>query len=235
MDRLDADKLKAAVFDWDGTLAETRTPRLWAVNQIMPEYGLPDWESTRDKQDKNLSFMDNFPLVFGDFAAEAYNRYAELYKANVARMIKVFPGVRETLRWLRQKQVKIAIMTNKDRRLLEFELPLLFDPGFFDRIVCGHEAAHDKPYGDHARLALAGLVEPHDISAQTVWVVGDSVLDNMCAEAVGALPVRIIGGCPEVEKIDSPDVVYFDTFEQFYRSLAGLDCGDCPDEATKQR
>lgn len=26
MDKLDAGRLKAAVFDWDGTLAETRTP-----------------------------------------------------------------------------------------------------------------------------------------------------------------------------------------------------------------
>ena len=127
MDKLDAGRLKAAVFDWDGTLAETRTPRLWAVNRIMAKYGLPDWENTREKQNKLLSFMDNFPLVFGSRAEEAYREYAELYKANVARMIKTFPGVRETLAFLRQKGVKIAIMTNKDRRLLEFELPLLFD------------------------------------------------------------------------------------------------------------
>ena len=56
MDKLDAGRLKAAVFDWDGTLAETRTPRLWAVNRIMAKYGLPDWESTREKQNKLLSF-----------------------------------------------------------------------------------------------------------------------------------------------------------------------------------
>ena len=94
MDKLDAGRLKAAVFDWDGTLAETRTPRLWAVNRIMAKYGLPDWESTREKQNKLLSFMDNFPLVFGSRAEEAYREYAELYKANVARMIKTFPGAR---------------------------------------------------------------------------------------------------------------------------------------------
>lgn len=221
MDKLDTGRLKAAVFDWDGTLAETRTPRLWAVNRIMAKYGLPDWESTREKQNKLLSFMDNFPLVFGSRAEEAYREYAELYKANVARMIKTFPGVRETLAFLRQKGVKIAIMTNKDRRLLEFELPLLFDVSLFDRIVCGHEAAHDKPCGDHARFALKGLVAESDIAPQSVWVVGDSVLDNLCAEAVGALPVRIVGGCPEVDRTGSPDVIYFNDFEQFYRSLAG--------------
>ena len=97
----------------------------------------------------------------------------------------------------------------------------MFDVSLFDRIVCGHEAAHDKPCGDHARFALKGLVAESDIAPQSVWVVGDSVLDNMCAEAVGALPVRIVGGCPEVDRTGSPDVIYFNDFEQFYRSLAG--------------
>ena len=117
MNKLDTGGLKAVVFDWDGTLAETRTPRLWAVNRIMAAYGLPDWESTRDRQNPLLSFMDNFPLVFGARAEAAYAEYAALYKANVARMIKTFPGVRETLAFLTERGIKICIMTNKDRRL----------------------------------------------------------------------------------------------------------------------
>ncbi len=219
MRKLNTDRLKAVVFDWDGTLAETRTPRLWAVNQIMAKYGLPDWESTRERQDKFLSFMDNFPLIFGDAAAQAYDEYAKLYKANVARMIKTFSGVRETLAFFRQKGVKMAIMTNKDRKLLAFELPFLFDASLFDRIVCGHEAANDKPCGDHALAALQGLVETSDISEQTVWIVGDSVLDNMCAEAVGALPIRILGG-GNTDKTKSSNVVYCDGFARFYDLLA---------------
>ena len=215
MNKLDTGGLKAVVFDWDGTLADTRTPRLWAVNRIMAAYGLPDWESTRDRQNPLLSFMDNFPLVFGARAEAAYAEYAALYKANVARMIKTFPGVRETLAFLTERGIKICIMTNKDRRLLDFELPLLFAPSLFARVVCGHEAAHDKPDAAHALLALRGVVDPADISLQTVWVAGDSVLDSMTAEAVGALPVRIAGR-KATEKAD-PRIVYFDDFEQFYR------------------
>lgn len=223
MNKLDTGGLKAVVFDWDGTLAETRTPRLWAVNRIMTAYGLPDWESTRDRQNPLLSFMDNFPLVFGARAEAAYAEYAALYKANVARMIKTFPGVRETLAFLTERGIKICIMTNKDRRLLDFELPLLFSPSLFARIVCGHEAARDKPDAAHALLALRGVVDPADISLQTVWVVGDSALDSMTAEAVGALPIRIAGR-KATEKAD-PRIVYFDDFEQFYRQLSGREEG----------
>ncbi len=216
MNKFDTGCLKAVVFDWDGTLAETRTPRLWAVNQIMVEYGLPDWESTRPLQNRYLSFMDNFPLVFGNQAVAAYAEYFDLYKANVAQMIKTFPGVRETLDFFRARSVKISIMTNKDRRLLDFELPLLFDSTLFDCIVCGHEAAHDKPDAAHALAALDGLVAKEEISPQTVWIVGDSVLDSMTAEAVGALPVRIAGKCPQE---NDSQTVYFDNFQQFYRAI----------------
>ncbi len=221
MKKLNADRLRVAVFDWDGTLVESRTPRLWAVNRIMDQYGLPDWESTRDRQNKYYSFMDNFPLVFGDKAEEAYQKYFELYRQNFADMIKVFPGVRETLAMLKNNGVKIAIMTNKDRRLLELEVARLFEPGCFDKVVCGHEAARDKPYADHAAYTLEGLINKVDITPQTVWIIGDSVLDNICAAAVNALPVRIIGNGSEIEKIDDPSVVYFEDFSDFYRHLAG--------------
>ena len=217
---LDLNKLKVAVFDWDGTLAETRTPRLWAVNQIMPQYGLPDWESTRNKQDKYLSFMDNFPLVFGkDKAKEAYEKYCEIYCNNVARMIYAFDGVKDCLALLKQKGIKTAIMTNKDRKLLELELPLLFSKQTFDKIVCGHEATEDKPSGEHAWAALKGLIDFEDVSPESVWIVGDSLLDNLCALAVNALPIRIEGKAPLIEKADSDKVCYFKDFKHFFQAV----------------
>ena len=99
----------------------------------------------------------------------------------------------------------------------------MFAPSLFARVVCGHEAAHDKPDAAHALLALRGVVDPADISLQTVWVAGDSALDSMTAEAVGALPIRIAGR-KATEKAD-PRIVYFDDFEQFYRQLSGREEG----------
>ena len=220
MQKLDINKLKVAVFDWDGTLAQTRTPRLWAVNQIMPQYNLPDWEQTKEKQDKYLSFMDNFALVFGkDKAKEAYCKYCEIYKNNIKQMITLFAGVRDCLSWFKQKGIKISIMTNKDRKLLEYELPMVLPVELFDRIVCGHEASQDKPSGEHALEALKGLIEPNDISPESVWIIGDSLLDNLCAIEINARPIRIIGKSLTIEKADSKEVIYFDSFNDFYQKI----------------
>ena len=57
--------LKAVVFDWDNTLAESRTALVFAVNKVLAEYGLKNWEIEKKKRDNNLSFKDNFVNIFG--------------------------------------------------------------------------------------------------------------------------------------------------------------------------
>jgi len=219
MNNLNPQKLKVVVFDWDGTLAESRTPRLYSINKVMAECGMIDWESTRSRQDPMLSFMDNFPLVFGKEAGKMYRKYSKAYKKYVGQMIYAFEGVQETLDLLKQHHIKIAIMTNKDRKLFEYELPLLFDGSLFDKIVCGHEAAHDKPSAEHGLCALNGLITPEEINADSVWVVGDSILDNMTAVSMGAKAIRICNGKEEYEKIDNAEVWYFNQFNDFYAQL----------------
>lgn len=73
--KLHADKLKIVIFDWDNTLAETRTPLIYAVNRVLKEYGLPEWKEVKKLRDNNLSFRDNFPRIFGSRADEAYRKY----------------------------------------------------------------------------------------------------------------------------------------------------------------
>ena len=46
--------LKAVVFDWDNTLAESRTALVFAVNKVLAEYGLKNWEIEKKKYIENL-------------------------------------------------------------------------------------------------------------------------------------------------------------------------------------
>ena len=75
---LNIEGLKAAVFDWDNTLAESRSTLVYAINQVLPQYGLESWDKVKEKRDNNLSFKDNFPKIFGGKAEEAYKKYSEM-------------------------------------------------------------------------------------------------------------------------------------------------------------
>lgn len=220
---LNLQRVEYILFDWDNTLAESRTCLVATVNEILKKYNLADWEHQKAKRDPNLSFRDNFPNVFGkELAQQAYQEYAELYKKNVVHMLTTFPKVKETLEFLKAQGKKIIILTNKDRKLLDFELPLLFDKSLFDRIVAGHEAPKDKPYPEQAWFALKDWLEPKDFSPEKVWVVGDSDMDSDCALAVKACPIRIGNSIWGSIKTIPSGVLHFSSFEEFFNTLQNL-------------
>ena len=72
--------LRVAAFDWDNTLAYIREALVFSINKVLPLYGLPCWDIVKTLRDRNLSFRDNFPRIFGDKAHEAYEKYRIIYK-----------------------------------------------------------------------------------------------------------------------------------------------------------
>lgn len=217
--KLDLSKLQYVLFDWDNTLAETRTALVAVVEQVLAEYNRPPMSECRN-YDKDLSFRDNFPNIFGAAAAEeAYERYAVLYKEKVASMLSTFPNVKETLSFFSDRAIPIIVMTNKDRRLLEFEMPLLFDPRIFTRIIAGHEAPRDKPYPEQAWYALSGLLDKEDFSPEKVWVIGDSDMDSNCAISACARPIRIGKPIWNDRLSLNEKIVYFADFTDFLNYL----------------
>ncbi len=217
---LNISKLEYVLFDWDNTLAESRTALVTVVNQVLAEYNLPPWEVVSAQRDDDLSFRDNFPNIFGqEKAVEAYQRYADLYAEQVSKLIGTFPCVQETLEYFSKRGIKIMIMSNKDRRLLELELPMILARSYFTRIVCGHEALRDKPFPEHAFYALEGYLIPEKINKERVWIVGDSKQDSDCAKAAGALPIRIGQPVWRNDNKQEKDVIYYDDFRDFFNHL----------------
>ena len=219
MTQLDISKLRAVLFDWDNTLAESRSSLVIAVNRVLKEYHLPEWEISKQKRDTNLSFKDNFPRIFGDKAYEAYERYREIYKSIAASRIIAFPSAKEVIEFFKSRGIILMIVTNKERCLLEYELPLLYRKEDFAKIVCGHEAPRDKPHGDQALFALKGFINREEISPETVWIVGDSPQDSNSALEINALPIRINQSIWGDEGQKEDKIVYFSGFPEFLSAL----------------
>lgn len=217
---LDCSKVKYALFDWDGTLADNRDVVVTAVNQVLSEYNLPGWEEMKHKRDANLSLWDNFANIFGSDWRRAYDRYVEIYKKLSPSLLRGFPKAADVLHLLKDDGVELMIMTNKDPRLLEIELPRLYDPALFSRITPGHEAPKDKPHPEHIIYTLRGLLAPHEINPDDVWMVGDSNQDSDCALAAHALPVRINAPLFGDGGKRSENIVWLKDFAEFYNLLA---------------
>ena len=211
-------KLQVAAFDWDNTLAYSREALVFAINKVLPQYNLPEWDIIQHKRNRRLSFRDNFPLIFGDKADEAYEKYRIIYKENVKNLISAPPKAREVLQFLKERGVKIAIVSNKDRLLFEFERPFLYDENLFDIIVCGHEAKQDKPNGEQLKFAVCKLIDR--ITPESVWMIGDSPMDSECALSAHAKAIRI--GEPIWDTADnacSNNITFIKDFAAFYDIL----------------
>ena len=211
--------LEVVVFDWDNTLAESRTALVYAVNKVLAEYGLKDWEVEKQKRNNDLSFKDNFVNIFGANAEIAYEKYRKIYLQNVDRLISTFPKTCDVLHFFKKHNIRLMIMSNKERMLLEYELPILFDPNLFDNVVCGHEAKKDKPYADHLLWTIKDVVLKEKINTKNVWVVGDSPQDSMCAQNAGARAIRIGDSIWGDEANYNDEVWFFNSFVDFYDSL----------------
>lgn len=218
---LDISKLQYVIFDWDNTLAESRTALVAVVNQVLVEYGLPEWEVIKRKRDDNLSFRDNFPNIFGPHqAVEAYERYVTLYKEKISSLIHTFPGVCDVLEYFKSHNIPMIVMSNKDRRLLDIELPLLFNPSTFLRVIAGHEAPRDKPFPEHIFYSLEGLLAPQDINPDNTWMMGDSSQDSDCALAANANPIRIGQPIWGSDKTKSDKIIYLSDFKSLLKLLS---------------
>ena len=216
---LNISKLKYALFDWDNTLVESGSSLVMAVNLVLDRYHLPPWEEVKSKRDKNLSFKDNFPLIFGDHAEEAYAVYRDIYLQMMPSKIKAFPYVLKTLEYMSMRGIQLYIVSNKERILLEKEKELLLPKIYFRKIVCGHEAKADKPSPEQIFYALADDIQSREISPETVWVVGDSPMDSQAALQANALPIRIGRSIWGDEGEPDNHIVYFNDFRNFYQNL----------------
>ena len=219
---LNISSLQYVVFDWDNTLAETRTALVKSINQVLSDYDMDKLDSDNKKHDPDLSFRDNFPNFFGDRAKEAYAHYEEIYLKEMPSLISIFENAKKTLNFFQERKIPIIIMSNKSKRLLDIEVPLLLDASMFIRIIGGHEARKDKPHPDHLHHALNGLLKPEEITPEKVWLIGDSPQDSSCAISANATPIRI--GEPiwnDKEKL-SPKIIYFENFKTFYENIKQL-------------
>ena len=216
---LDTKFLKTVVFDWDNTLAVSKPALLYSVNRVLEIYHMPSWDILQKECNPSLSFFDNFHLIFKQNATEAYEKYRQIYIQNVPDIIKKFPFTDAVLNFFKKRSIPICLMTNKDRFLLEYELPILFEFEMFDKIVCGHEAEHNKPSQSHLFKCVNGIIKSCDICQNSVWIIGDSPQDSNCAKACHAKAIRIGKDLWSEDNINDPDILYYHSFVDFYIDL----------------
>ncbi len=190
----------SVVFDLDGTLVDSSHDIAVALNRALAPYAarpLTAAEVVPLLGEGVAALVEGAVLLSGAVGAppqEVAATYVAEYRARPVVDSVLYDGVAEALDDLARAGVPMAVCTNKVEVIAHQVLTGLGVAHHFPVVVGGDRATPSKPHPEHLTTALAGIgADP----AQSV-LVGDSVIDQRCAEAARVDFLAVAWAPPEV-------------------------------------
>ncbi len=219
---------RLVMFDLDGTLMDSVPDLAAAVDKMLMLLGrepagierVRDWvgNGSRVLVRRALAGQLDHDGVSDELADEALALFMQAYSGG-HELTTVYPGVRECLDWLREREVKLAIITNKPAQFIE---PLLEEKGlagYFDWLVGGDTLPQQKP--DPA--ALFWVMDKAGVAPGESLFVGDSRNDVRAAKAATVRCVALTYGYNHGEPIaDEQPALVLDDLRELVASAPGL-------------
>ena len=187
--------IKTALFDLDGTLADTAPDLAFALNQVLVEQGRNPLPFETIRPAVSHGGIALIRLGFGlepehpDFAP-LRQRLLEIYRANIARQTTLFPGMADLLDSIEQQDMNWGVVTNKPGWLTE---PLMDALGLSERAACidsGDTCNNRKP---HPEPILHGC-QLAGSEAQQCLYVGDAQRDIEAGNRAGMRTIVALFG-----------------------------------------
>ena len=180
------------LFDFDGTLADTKPHIVATATEVLRGFGLTDDEIGDAGRLVGPPFPAAFSLVYGlseEDAAEVTRRYRAIYGNLGPEAYPLFDGVRELLCDLREAGRRLAITSSKNERLVRKALAGTGIDALFDAVV----AAHDPKHVGKEHLVASSL-EALGCQAADAVMVGDRFYDIEGARANGVASLGVYLG-----------------------------------------
>jgi phosphoglycolate phosphatase len=188
------------LFDLDGTLIDTAPDLMNAHNYVMKKYGYPtkSTEEIRNLVGQGAGAMIGRSIwgqakkEFGKIddqkiKAEMVKEFVSFYGNNIINESTLINGVKEFLKWCKEKNISMAVCTNKQEHLA---IDLLKKIGIYDffEYVAGHDTFDFcKPDPRH----LTNIIEILDGDIKKSLMFGDSESDANAARAA-SIPVILL-------------------------------------------
>ena len=183
--------IKGVLFDFDGTLANT-------IDLIVATFEHTCLTALGTKPSRQ-SIVDTIGLPLGDALEllsgihdeerilELRQIYGQFNAANHDTMIKPIPGVAELLPKLKERGLKLAVVTSKKAYMLERGMSCLGMTPYIDATVSVLDTERGKPAPDPMLLACERL----GLAPNQCLCVGDSPFDMQSGNAAGCSTVAV--------------------------------------------
>lgn len=194
--------LKLIIFDFDGTLGDTRQNIVATMLMTIERLHLPKRTEAQCAATIGLPLPGCFEKMFPDVAADTIAQCVDTYRMIFAQNLPTFhpqpfPGVRETLPLLRQQGILLTIASSRWHKSL---VDLTHDMGIAEHIsymLGADDVTNAKPHPEPVTKTLAAM---HVTAAETL-VVGDMAVDILMGRGAGTQTCGVTWGNGSLEEL----------------------------------
>ena len=212
--------MKAVIFDFDGTLANTLPVCDYAFQSVFKEF---DNRELSSGEIRAMFGPCEVGIIEGNLLHENKERAIELYYEKYLEkhneLVAANEEIHNLLIELKKKGTKLGIVTGKASRSLEISMKALQMNDLFDVIITGDDVVQPKPHPEGLLKALEEL----DVKNNEAMFVGDSDADIQAGIAADVYTVGV-HWLPEIQTMEfavAPHALYKEVRE-FMRSLQAV-------------
>ena len=208
--------IRLIIFDFDGTLGDTRGNIILTMTQTLAQLGYPaqDEETMAATIGVPLEkgFEQMLPGIGPDEVALCAKTYRDIFQKNRKKMIpKLFPHVKDTLAALQEAGYVLTVASSRSYgSLKEFLSEMGIEP-FISYVLGANSVAHAKPHPEPVLKTMADMGFP----AEETLVVGDMPVDIQMGKGAGAHTCAVTYGNASREDLAAAGAdIIIDDFSQ---------------------
>jgi phosphoglycolate phosphatase len=177
------------IFDFDGTLCDTRVAIAHCLERALGKYGrpIPAREQTANIVSKGLSLPETIILLDpglrsqNDAVSEMVDAYRSFYRSEGDALVKVFPGANVLLQRVHELGTKCIVVSNKGTEAIHRSLNRFELTPFIDLVLGDEPEVPIKP--DPAMLTDRIVPNFRQIAKARMLMIGDTEMDIKFAHA----------------------------------------------------
>lgn len=195
--------VQLVIFDFDGTLGDTRRNIVMTLQQTMKQMQLPiaDAEACAATIGLTLenSFMALFPHLSEEQARQCATTYRQIFDINKKMLVpELFPHVTETLQQLTRQGIKAGVASSRSTTSLREFLNEMGLTQYVSHVVGAEDVPHPKPAPD----AVVQTLETLNVAADATMVVGDMPVDILMGLNAGVLTCGVTYGNSTYQQLE---------------------------------
>lgn len=179
--------IKCAIFDLDGTLADTSVDLGRGAAYVLEQFGREaKWTDADYRKFVGNGAKKLIERAFENTLSEnELNKALDMFKVKYNEIlldnVVVYDGIKEELDKIKEQGIKLAVVTNKPHKSAVKMVEALFGKDYFDMITGAHEDVPKKPDPTTTNKTLSEL----GIKPTEAIFFGDSDVDVQTAKNAG--------------------------------------------------